>query len=184
MATIVHWLHYGDIQSIAEDYKADEIFHTAHMIKVYLLCCKLQLRSLMNLAVELLGHGYLKNKCAPTIEEIDTTYSKTDQMSGLRIYMAAWARCREHAPLQKFMMAGPWDQIRFRALCKKHPDLLEDMKKLDASSDSESPISLNPRFHEICWYHDHPHGEQCGVSGKTFETACSGTEPRLHEPIG
>jgi hypothetical protein len=137
----------------------------------------------MNLAVELLGHGYLKNKSAPTIEEIGTTYSETDQMSGLRIYMAAWARCREHAPLQKFMMAGTWDQIRFKALCKKHPDLLKDVEWWYECNDLESPISLNPRFHEICWYHDHPEGEQCGVSRKTFETACSGIEPRIHEPI-
>jgi hypothetical protein len=153
------------------------------MIKVYCLFSRLELRSLMKLAIELLGYGYFKNKSAPTIEEIDSAYSETDQLSGLRIYMAAWARCREHAPLQKFMMAGPWDTSQFETLRIKHLDLSKDMEGLDESSGPESPISLNPRFHQICWYHDHPQGEQCGVSGETFENACNAVDSRLHEPI-
>ena len=174
LATIIHWLYHRNIQSIAEDYKADNIFNTTHMVKVCCLCSKLQLRSLQNLAIELLGHGYLKNNSAPTIEEIDIAYSQIEQWSVLRIYMATWACYREHAPLQKYMMAGPWDRYQFKHLCKKHPDLSKDMESLYANTGTGSLINLNPRFHEICCYHDHPPGERCGVAGKTFETASNG----------
>jgi hypothetical protein len=87
-ATIVHWLHFGNIKLIAEDYKENDVFDTTHMVKVYCLCYKLELRSLTNLALELLGHGYLKNNSAPTVEDMDIAYSQTDHWSGLRIYMA------------------------------------------------------------------------------------------------
>jgi hypothetical protein len=183
LATIIHWLYHRNIQSIAEDYKADSIFNTTHMVKVCCLCSKLQLRSLQNLAIELLGHGYLKNNSAPTIEEIDIAYSQIEQWSVLRIYMATWACYREHAPLQKYMMAGPWDRDQFKHLCKKHPDLSKDMESLYANTCTGSLINLNPRFHEICCYHDHPPGERCGVAGKTFETASNRMESRVSELI-
>ncbi|KAE9371334.1 hypothetical protein N431DRAFT_409938 [Stipitochalara longipes BDJ] len=183
LATIIHWLYHGNIRFIAEDYKADDIFNTTHMVKVYCLCAKLQLRSLQNLAIELLGHGYLTNKSAPTIEEIDIAYSETDQSPGLRIYLATWAQCREHAPLQKYMMAGPWDQAQFKALCKKHPDLSVTMESLNESTGSANLKSMDPRFHEICWYHHHLEGERCGVANLTFESACNGVESRISEPI-
>jgi hypothetical protein len=183
LATIIHWLYHSNIASIAIDYKADEIFNTTHLVKVYCLCSTLKLRSLMNLAIELLGHGYLKDKSAPTIGEIDTAYSQTAPMSGLRLYMATWAKCRERAPIQKFFMAGPWDRAQFEALCKKHPDISADIQNMDEVIGSEGSMSLNPRFHQICWYHDHPDGEECGVAEKTFDTASNGMESRLHEPV-
>lgn len=183
LATIIHWLYHGNIRSIAEDYKADGIFNTTHMIKVSYLCFKLQLRSLQNLTIELLGHGYLKNNSAPTIEEIDIAYSESEQWSVLRIYMATWAQCREHAPLQKYMMAGPWDQERFKALCKKHPSLAKDIENVSDSLGLGSSISLNPRFHAICSYHDHPPGERCGVANRTFDSASNGMQSRISEPF-
>jgi len=182
-ATVIYWLYQGNIRSIAEDYKADDIFHMTHMVKVYCLCVTLQLRSLRNLAIELLGHGYLKNDSAPSIEEIDIAYSETEHESSLRIYLATWAQCRQYAPLQKYMMAGPWNQDRFKALCKKHPDLAATMGSLHENTSSVGLKSINPRFHEICWYHEHPEGERCGVADQTFETASNGVKSRLSEPI-
>jgi hypothetical protein len=76
------------------------------------------------------GSWVLENNSALTIEEIDIAYSQIEQSSVLRIYMATWACYREHAPLQKYMMAGPWDRDQFKHLCKKHPDLSKDMESL------------------------------------------------------
>jgi hypothetical protein len=129
-ATIVHWLYYGNIQSIAEDYKENDTCDTAHMVKVYCLCEKLQLRLHMDLAIELLEHGYSKSGSAPTIEDIDIAYSQTDQWSRLRIHMATWVGRRQRAPPQEYFMAGPWDGKRFAALTTKHPDLWRYLEKL------------------------------------------------------
>jgi hypothetical protein len=182
-ATVVHWLYHGDIRFIAEEYKADDIFNTTHMIKVYCLCQKLQLRSLQNLAIELLGHGYLKNNSAPTIEEIDIAYSGTEQLSAIRFYLATWAQYREHVPLQIYMMARPWDQARFKILCQKHSDLSITVENLNKSTGSLEKKSINPQVHPICWYHDHLDGESCGVANQTFQTACGGIRFRVSEPI-
>ncbi|KAN0096295.1 hypothetical protein V8E51_015100 [Hyaloscypha variabilis] len=182
-ATVVHWLYHGDIRFIAEEYKADDIFNTTHMVKVYCLCQKLQLRSLQNLAIELLGHGYLKNNSAPTIEEIDIAYSGTEQSSTIRFYLATWAQYREHVPLQIYMMARPWDQARFKILCQKHSDLSITVENLNKSTGSLEKKSINPQVHPICWYHDHLEGESCGVANQTFQTACSGIRFRISEPI-
>ena len=153
------------------------------MIKVYCLCVELQLRSFQNLAIELLGHGYLKNRSAPTIEEIDIAYSGAKGSCTLQFYLATWAQCRENAPLQKYLFAGPWDKKQFRTLCKKHADLSLNMRNLHESTTSEGLKSINPRFHQICWYHEHLEGERCGVEYQTFETASEGIVCRLSEPI-
>jgi hypothetical protein len=182
-ATIVHWLYHGNIQTIAEEYKADGVFHTAHMVKVYCLCYKLQLRSLMTLAIELLGHGYMKNHSAPTIEDIDAAYSYTGQWSGLRIYMATWARCRRQAKPRMYIGAPTWDSKQFAALNTKHPELLRDLEKLCEGTDPAYSMKPDPRYHLICWYHDHLKDEICGVAKHTFETVCNGMGSCLHEPI-
>jgi hypothetical protein len=183
LATVIHWLYHSNIETIAMEYKADELFNTTHLVKVYCLCSKLELRPLMNLAIELLGHAYLKDKSAPTIAEIDIAYSQTSSMSRLRIYMAAWARCRGLAPVQKFWLAGAWDRSRFKALCEKHLELPKNLEDLDEYTGLQGSKSLNPRFHQICWYHKHSQGEECGVAKHTFDTAYNEVVSRLNEPI-
>jgi hypothetical protein len=182
-ATIIHWLHFGKIKLIAEDYKENDVFDTTHMVKVYCLCYKLELRSLTNLALELLGYGYLKNNSAPTIEDMDIAYSQTSHWSGLRIYMATWARCRQQAPPEMYLMATQWDPRRFSALTTKHPDLLKDLQTLCESTNAAYLKNLDPRHHDICWYHNHPNGEWCGISRQTFKTVCNEISSRLDKPI-
>jgi hypothetical protein len=182
-ATIVYWLYQSNVQSIAEEYKADGVFHTTHMVKVYCLCYELELRSLGNVSIELLGHGYMKNHSAPTIEDMDIAYSQTGDWSALRIYMATWARCRQQAPRKKYFGTVPWDSKHFTALTSKHPDLLKDLEKLCGGTDPAYLKSLDPRYHLICWYHDHRKGELCGAAEKTFETVCNEKGSLLEEPI-
>ena len=186
-ATVMHWLHCESIPRIAEHDKADDIeIDTTHLVRVYCLCYKLELFSLANLAIEILGHGYMRDYSAPTLEEIEIAYHQTGDWSGIRFYMASWAFLRKHLDLKKHFLAPPRAAKELEAIQTKFPDLqwdLETWSKKMRPTTKIGPLPVNPHQHEICWYHRHTQDEKCVVDGLTFEAAGNGIEDRLPERV-
>lgn len=161
---IHQWLYYGNTKSIAQEFALGRLncgrVGTRQMIEVYIIANHLEITSLEDLAMELLGNGYMRSNLYPNIDDIELAYTKTSPGSALCAYMA---RHFQH------MILTSTNRISLEelgGLLTRHPILAIQivLRSQGVLNGGLSPTEVLT----ICEFHNHPRDQPCPTGHHSF----------------
>ena len=153
---LVKWLYQGtidDVSAMAMDKKWEYAFACQ---KLYILCEKIKLPQLKNLAIDQFRRGCYEASLVPGVEEMVPVYQKTPLSSPFRILISRIAARQIMDP----------DSDRgssvYREAFAANPDFCIDV--IDAIKQGAGGALLrDPTEIDGCDYHDHPLGQRCSL---------------------
>lgn len=151
---LVKWLYQGTIDNVstmAMDKKWDYAFACQQL---YMLCEKINLPQLKNLAIDQFRRGCFEAALVPGVEEMIPIYQKTPPASPFRKLVSQIAARQIMDP------ESETDSSIYRAAFATSPDFAIDV--INAIKDGAGSILFNdPTEMDGCLYHDHAWGHYC-----------------------
>lgn len=183
---LVKWLYQGKLDDVSEMVDANQKYdYAVSCHKLYLLCDRLDMPQLKNVAMDQYRKGLNEAELVPDAEEIDDIYRKSPAESPFRQLMTRIAARQIMDP------GSERDVDSYRQCFEDNPDFALDLVKAIRHGTGgmlfEDPTDPgNP-----CRYHDHEDGPNCHIKGKgkvkqgksplSLQTACSyPPDHRLH----
>jgi hypothetical protein len=159
---LVKWLYQGKIEDVSTlpiDKKWD---YADCCQKLYLLCDKLHLPRLKNIAIDQFRKGCHEAGLVPGPEEMKPIYQKTVPSSPFRKLVSKIAARQLMDP------EGKRDASTYRACFEATPDFAIDV--INAIKDGTSGVLFDdPTEGNSCRYHEHENGETCHKTVKFKE---------------
>lgn len=157
---LVKWLYQGridDVSTMAMDKKWDYAFACQQL---YLLCEKINLPQLKNLAIDQFRRGCFEAGLVPGAEEMVPVYQKTQPSSPFRKLVSRIAARQIMDP------DNERDANVYRECFSRSPDFAIDV--IDAIKAGAGGILFDdPTQEDGCEYHDHPPGQRCSSHSQT-----------------
>lgn len=158
---LVKWLYQGKLDDVSDVIDANQKYEYAVSChKLYLLCDRLDMPQLKNVAMDQYRKGLNQAELVPDADEIDEIYRQSPAGSPFRKLMTRIAARQIMDP------GNERDVETYRQCFDKSPDFaIELVKAIRHESGGmlfDDPTDLkNP-----CEYHDHEDGPTCHVKGK------------------
>jgi hypothetical protein len=159
---LVKWLYQGkidDVSNLPGDKKWD---YADCCQKLYLLCDKIHLPQLKNIAIDQFRKGCHEAGLVPGPEEMKPIYQKTAPSSPFRKLVSKIAARQLMDP------DGKRDASTYRACFETTPDFAIDV--INAIKDGSGGVLFDdPTEGNSCRYHEHENGETCHKTVKFKE---------------
>lgn len=158
---LVKWLYQGRLDDVSDMADAGQKYEYAVSChKLYLLCDRLDMPQLKNVAMDQYRKGLNEAELVPDADEIDDIYRSSPAGSPFRKLMTRVAARQIMDP------GSERDVETYRQCFDKNPDFAVDLVNAIRHGTGgmlfEDPTELgNP-----CEYHDHEDGPSCHVKGK------------------
>ena len=151
---LVKWLYQGqidDVSTMAMDKKWNYAFACQQL---YLLCDKINLPQLKNLAIDQFRRGCYEAGLVPGAEEMVPVYQKTSRSSPFRKLVSRIAARQIMDPDNEN------DASVYRECFSRNADFAIDV--INAIKEgSGGSLFEDPTEQDGCEYHDHPFGQRC-----------------------
>jgi hypothetical protein len=158
---LVKWLYQGKLDDVSDMVDANQKYEYAVSChKLYLLCDRLDMPQLKNVAMDQYRKGLNQAELVPDADEIDDIYRKSPSKSPFRQLMTRIAARQIMDP------GSERDVDTYRQCFENNPDFAVDLVKAIKLGTGgmlfEDPTEMgNP-----CEYHDHEDGPNCHIKGK------------------
>ena len=153
---LVKWLYQGtidDVSGLAMDKKWDYAFACQQL---YILCEKIKLPQLKNLAMDQFRRGCFEAGLVPGVEEMIPVYQKTPRSSPFRMLVSRIAARQIMDP------ENERDSSVYREAFARDPDFAVEVIN-SIKEGAGGSLFPDPTESEGCIYHDHSSGQHCGM---------------------
>lgn len=151
---LIKWLYQGKIDSVS-DMRMDKKWEFAYACQqLYILCDKINLPQLKNLAIDQFRKGCHESGLVPGPEEMKPVYEKTPPSSPFRKLVSNIAARQIMDPESKS------DASTYRQCFEGSPDFAIDVVNA-IKAGAGGRLFQDPTEEEGCCYHEHPLGQRC-----------------------
>jgi hypothetical protein len=158
---IVKWLYQGKLDDVSDLVDANQKYEYAVSChKLYLLCDRLDMPQLKNVAMDQYRKGLNQAELVPDAEEIDDIYRKSPAGSPFRQLMTRIAARQIMDP------GSERDVDTYRQCFDNNPDFAIDLVKAMRHGTGGMLFEDPTEAGKLCEYHDHEDGPNCHVKGK------------------
>ncbi|KAH3905895.1 hypothetical protein HBI56_162460 [Parastagonospora nodorum] len=158
---LVKWLYQGKLDDVSDMVDANQKYEYAVSChKLYLLCDRLDMPQLKNVAMDQYRKGLNQAELVPDADEIDEIYRKSPVGSPFRKLMTRIAARQIMDP------GNERDVETYRQCFDKSPDFAIELVKAIRSESGGMLFDDPTELKNPCDYHDHEDGPNCHVKGK------------------
>jgi hypothetical protein len=158
---LVKWLYQGKLDDVSEMADANQKYdYAVSCHKLYLLCDRLDMPQLKNVAMDQYRKGLNEAELVPDAEEIDDIYRKSPTESPFRQLMTRIAARQIMDP------GSERDVESYRQCFENNPDFALDLVKAIRHGTGGMLFEDPTEPGNPCQYHDHEDGPNCHIKGK------------------
>ncbi|KKY27551.1 putative btb poz-like protein [Phaeomoniella chlamydospora] len=151
---LVKWLYQGTIDDVSDIPMEKKWDHADTCQKLYLLCDRVKLPNLKNIAIDQFRKGCNEASLVPGAEEMQPIYDKTPVGSPFRRLISKIAARQIMDP------DSDRDASTYQDVFKSSPEFAIDVINAIRNG-SGGKLYDDPTEGDHCTYHDHPNGERC-----------------------
>jgi hypothetical protein len=158
---LVKWLYQGKLDDVSDLVDANQKYdYAVSCHKLYLLCDRLDMPQLKNIAMDQYRKGLHQAELVPDADEIDDIYRKSPAGSPFRKLMTRVAA-------RQIMDPGSERDIEtYRQCFDQNPDFAIDLVKAIRHESGGMLFDDPTELKNPCEYHDHEDGPNCYIKGK------------------
>lgn len=158
---LVKWLYQGKLDDVSDMADANQKYEYAVSChKLYLLCGRLDMPQLKNVAMDQYRKGLNEAELVPDADEIDEIYRKSPSESPFRQLMTRIAARQIMDP------GSERDVETYRQCFENNPDFAVDLVKAIRNGTGGMLFDDPTDPGNPCLYHDHEDGPNCHIKGK------------------
>jgi hypothetical protein len=158
---LVKWLYQGKLDDVSDMADGNQKYEYAvSCYKLYLLCDRLDMPQLKNVAMDLYRKGLNEAELVPDADEIDEIYRKSPSGSPFRKLMTRVAARQIMDP------GSDRDVETYRQCFNNNPDFAIDLVKAIRHESGGMLFDDPTELKNPCEYHDHEDGPNCHIKGK------------------
>ncbi|KAH7385258.1 hypothetical protein DE146DRAFT_621966 [Phaeosphaeria sp. MPI-PUGE-AT-0046c] len=175
---LVKWLYQGKLDDVADMADAAHQYdYAVSCHKLYLVCDRLDMPQLKNVAMDQYRKGLHHAELVPDADEIDDIYRSSPPASPFRKLMTRVAARQIMDP------ASERDVETYRRCFANNPDFAVDLVNAIRHGTGGMLFDDPTELRNPCEYHDHQDGPSCHIKGKGRAKHGESTPSAPHTPV-